>query len=100
MEVCEELVKLAKEFNKHKATLYIVGGYVRDGLMGFSNQDIDIASALNEEIVLKICNKLKIKTNNINKHLGTLQLIWNKHKFEYTSKRNYDNGNRIILKNE
>lgn len=84
MEVCEELVKLAKEFNKHKATLYIVGGYVRDGLMGFSNQDIDIASALDEESVLKICNKLKIKTNNINKHLGTLQLIWNKHKFEYT----------------
>lgn len=84
MEVCKELIKLAKEVRTKKATLYIVGGYVRDSILGLSNSDIDITSSLSQEDLLAICSKLKIKTHNINKHLGTLQLVFNDIKFEYT----------------
>ena len=84
MEVCKELIKLAKEVRSKKATLYIVGGYVRDSILGLSNSDIDITSSLSQEDLLAICSKLKIKTHNINKHLGTLQLVFNDIKFEYT----------------
>ncbi|MGN0961851.1 MAG: hypothetical protein ACI4PF_06625 [Christensenellales bacterium] len=84
MEICNELINLANEFQKYNAKLYIVGGYVRDHLLGQENNDIDITSNLCEEKVLAICKKLKIETHNINKQLGTIQLIFNNQKFEYT----------------
>lgn len=84
MEVCKELVRLAKEVEKKGATLYLVGGYVRDSILGLKNTDIDITSSLSEESIIEICSKLNIKTNNINKHLGTIQLIYNNIRFEYT----------------
>lgn len=84
MEVCKELVNLAKEFKKNNATLYIVGGYVRDHLIGLESEDIDIASSLSEEDVLRICTKLKILTHNINKSLGTIQMTYGSKQFEYT----------------
>ena len=84
MEVCEELLTLSKEFNSKGHKLYIVGGYVRDSLLGLHNEDIDICSSMPCEDVLKLCKKLKIKTANINSHLGTIQLSYNSYKFEYT----------------
>ena len=42
IEVEESLVQLAKIFAKHNKTLYIVGGYVRNALLGFCETDIDI----------------------------------------------------------
>ena len=84
MEVCEELLTLSKEFNNKGHKLYIVGGYVRDSLLGLHNEDIDICSSMPCEEVSKICKKLKIKTANINSHLGTIQLTYNQYKFEYT----------------
>lgn len=87
MEVCKELIALAKEFNKAHSTLYIVGGYVRDSLLGLTSQDIDISSPLGQEEVLKICAKLKIKTHNINKTLGTIQMTYGDKVFEYTQFR-------------
>ena len=44
MEVSKGLIRLAKEFKKNKHTLYIVGGFVRDSLLGHNSKDIDIAS--------------------------------------------------------
>ncbi len=84
MEVLEELLTLSKEFNSKGHKLYIVGGYVRDSLLGLHNEDIDICSSMPCEDVMKLCKKLKIKTANINSHLGTIQLSYNNHKFEYT----------------
>lgn len=84
MEVCEELQNLSKEFNKSGYKLYIVGGFVRDALLGLSSDDIDISSSMPTDKVINICKKLKIKTTNINPHLGTIQITYNKNKFEYT----------------
>ena len=84
MEVCKELKDLAKEFKNAGYKLYIVGGWVRDELLGLPSEDIDITSNMPSEKVLKISNKLKLKANTINKELGTIQIIFNSKIFEYT----------------
>lgn len=87
MEMCEELIRLAKEFKKRKTTLYIVGGYVRNHLLSLHSEDIDICSNLPEDKVVAICNKLNAKTSHINKTLGTIQIRIGTYKFEYTRLR-------------
>ena len=84
MEICEELILLAKEFKKKKASLYLVGGYVRNHLLGLPSTDFDICSSLSEDKVLSICTKLKAKTSRINKSLGTILIQIGNYKFEYT----------------
>ena len=84
MELCEELITLSKEFNKKGHPLYIVGGFVRDSLLGQISPDIDICSSMPVDLVLDICKKLKIKTTLINKTLGTIQLTYKTKQFEYT----------------
>jgi len=60
MEVCKELKLLSEEFNKHGHKLYIVGGYVRNALLGLPSDDIDITSSLPVDELSKICKQLKI----------------------------------------
>ena len=46
--VSEELNELSEIFNKNKKTLYIVGGYVRNKIIGiadYENLDIDLCSS-------------------------------------------------------
>ena len=87
MKLSKELLKLSSSISKQKHKLYIVGGYVRDSLLGLENDDIDIVSDIPLEKLLEICKELKIKTTNINKTFGTLQLTYGKEKFEFTRLR-------------
>ena len=48
IQVSENLMKLAKKL-KNKAELFIVGGYVRNSLLGFTATDIDLCSKLTPE---------------------------------------------------
>jgi len=84
MEVCKELKLLSEEFNKHGHKLYIVGGYVRNALLGLPSDDIDITSSLPVDELSKICKQLKIKTCNSNPKLGTILLKTKDKQFEYT----------------
>ena len=94
MKISKTLQKLAKEFEKKNCHLYIVGGFVRDSLLGYNPQDIDITSSMRIEDVEKICQKLKFKCKIINKHLGTLLISAPKEKYEYTTfrKESYARG--------
>lgn len=87
MKLSKELLELSSSISKQKHKLYIVGGYVRDSLLGLENDDIDIVSDIPLEKLLEICKELKIKTTNINKTFGTLQLTYGKEKFEFTRLR-------------
>ena len=87
MEVCNELKTLSYEFNKLGHKLYIVGGYVRDNILGLPSEDIDITSSMPTDEVEKVCKKLKLKYTSINKHLGTILIISGSYKFEYTTFR-------------
>lgn len=84
MKVSSNLKKLAKEFNKKNHQLYIVGGFVRDSLMGRDAQDIDLSSSMPLEDVESICKSLKFECKLTNKHLGTLSIFAKKEKYEYT----------------
>lgn len=87
MIISEELKSLAKLFKKAGEKLYIVGGYVRNELMGVPhvlNTDIDICSAAKPEDVEKIVGKkfraeIKDVYGNVN--------IYGEQKYEYTTFR-------------
>ena len=87
MKIDKELESLAKQFKKHKHTLYIVGGFVRDNLLGLTPSDIDITSSMPYSEVINLCKKLKIKTIPVNKKLGTLQIVIGNNIYEYTQFR-------------
>lgn len=87
MEICQELKKLSKIFKKEKCTLYAVGGFVRDNLIGIENKDIDITASMPIDKVEKICKANNFKCVSINKTLGTLLIVINHKKFEYTTFR-------------
>ena len=77
------LVTLSKLFEKH-SPLFIVGGYIRDKLMGLNPTDVDLCSALKltevEEILKGSNFNLEIK----NKQFGTARIYNNEISFEYS----------------
>lgn len=87
MEIREELRELASLIKKKGHTLYIVGGFVRDSILGLKTDDIDIASSMPYEKVIEICEKNKFTAKTINKTLGTIQIIKNGLRLEYTQFR-------------
>ena len=54
--ITPNLLKLAKLFKK-KGELYVVGGYVRNALLGIYETDIDLASKLTNDEIKEIMNK-------------------------------------------
>ena len=102
MRISSSLQKLAKEFAKINKHLYIVGGYVRDDILGLESQDIDICSNLQNADLEKICKKLKMKCIPINKNLGTIKIFDKEEKYEYTQFRSesYTQGNHTPEKVE
>lgn len=90
--VSENLIKLANELSK---PLYIVGGRVRDEILGLKNDDVDICSASKPDEVESVCKKLKFKCDVINKRLGTILIRPNNEEhFEFTTfrKETYTKG--------
>ncbi len=74
LKVDENLIKIAKIFAKHDARLYIVGGFVRNAILGFCETDIDICSRLLPEEIEKILDKRKFTVKLINPKLGTVHI--------------------------
>ena len=92
MKLSDKLIGLAKAMNK---PLFVVGGRVRDSIIGYENDDVDIVSATSTDEIMKICDKLNYKVDVINKRLGTLQIRPNNGEcYEYTPfrKENYTKG--------
>ncbi len=81
------LILLAREFAKNDGKLFLVGGYVRDQIMGKMSQDIDICGNLTADIVTKLALCLSFDCKKINKKLGTLKIIADNCAFEYTTFR-------------
>lgn len=84
METIDELKTLANIFKENGYTLYIVGGFVRDKLLGHPNTDIDITSNMPCDDVINICNHHGFSCKEINKVLGTLLITINGKQMEYT----------------
>ncbi len=84
IQISEDLKKLAKFFPEN---LYIVGGFVRNKMLGLSEGDVDLTSCVNIE---EVSNRLKgsefsVKIKNLK--LGSILIFNDKESYEYTSFR-------------
>ncbi len=84
IEISENLKKLAKLF---PCELYIVGGYIRNSIMGIEKEDVDICSKLTIEEVEKLLNGTVFDVKVKSKTLGSLIISYKDKKYEYTTFR-------------
>ena len=83
--------------------LYIVGGYVRNSIMGLKKEDIDICSSLTVEEVENALKDSDFSVKVKSKVLGSALIINGKDSFEYTCFRRdtySDNGSHLPEKVE
>ncbi len=91
--ITPNLLKLARLFKK-KGELYIVGGYVRNALLGIFETDIDLASRLTNDEIKEILFGTKYEIKETSKKLGTITISLGEEKWEHTTFRReeYPNG--------
>ena len=93
IELPKELNKLAGILSK---PLYVVGGYIRNFLLGIEKEDIDICSQLLPEEVVKELKGSEFKVKIKSKSLGSALISIGSMTFEYTTFRRdiYPSGGR------
>lgn len=74
IQLDEDLLALAKIFKSKGYDLYIVGGFVRNALLGFCETDIDICSSAKPNEVFEILKGTDFVGKLINKDLGTIHI--------------------------
>ena len=91
--VSKNLKDLSVVFAKH-SKLFIVGGYVRNSLLGIGNTDIDLAGNLTPEKVAHILKDTKFEIVSKSQQLGYVKIKCENEVYEYTAfrKDNYYNG--------
>ena len=72
LRVPGDIKGLYKLFQKNKKQLYIVGGAVRDAILGKSPKDFDLATDAKPDEVLKIAKKGGFKTYEVGKSFGVV----------------------------
>ena len=83
----ETLLELNNIFKNKQIPLYIVGGFVRDCLLQYMPNDIDLASKLTNEELFKILENTKFKVVESSNKLGTCIITKDKVQFEHTTFR-------------
>lgn len=86
IKVSENLTKFAKLVSK-KAPVYIVGGYVRNALLGIGNTDIDLASKLTPDDLEKLLKDSAFKVVEKDRKLGTMIISCGDETWEHTTFR-------------
>lgn len=98
--VSNPLYELARIFNKSDAELYIVGGYVRNAILGIYESDIDICSKLTPEQLTTALAGTNYKIKYKSKKLGTVVIITEGEEYEHTTFRSEiyaDNGSHTPI---
>ena len=86
----DELRNLAEIFHKKKSCLYIVGGFVRNKLLGvpdYLNLDIDLCSKSKPEEVEKIVKNTDFYVENVNNQFGVVKIRGKKGLYEHATFR-------------
>lgn len=96
LEIPQTLKDLSQIFKDSNSKLYIIGGFVRNALLGFCETDLDICGPMRFDLVQKMLRGTEFSSKLINKKLGTLHIkskITNE-EFEYTTfrKESYNVG--------
>ena len=80
IRVPDELNRLAHLFYLNKEKLYIVGGFVRNQIMGFPdkyNVDIDVCSSATPEKIFEILKDSEFSVKYMNEDVGVLEIKGN-----------------------
>lgn len=88
-----KLKQLARHFSPY-ATLYMVGGIVRDMVLGIESEDIDICSQLTVDEVKRILSNTDFAVSTKSLRMGTVHIKSGEFECEYTTFRcdSYDNS--------
>lgn len=84
VKVSENLKKLAKYLNN---SLYIVGGYVRNSLLGYAVSDIDLAAKHTPQEVFELLKDTEFSVHYTSEKLLTLAIRCGEERYEYTTFR-------------
>ena len=89
----ENLVELADKLKKY-GNLYIVGGYVRNAILGFAETDIDLTAGISPEKIVAILKDSKFEVIEKSYKLGTVKIKCENQIWDYTAfrKDNYALG--------
>ena len=89
LDIPKTLEELSDIFKSHNTPLYIVGGYVRNALLGFCETDIDICGPLHYEKVKDLLKNSVFSVKVINEKLGTIHIKSkiSEEEFEYSTFR-------------
>ncbi len=74
LRVPSDILKIQKGFKKNGKKLYVVGGAVRDAILGKSPKDFDLATDAKPDEVLKIAKDLGMKTVEVGKSFGVVMV--------------------------
>ena len=72
LNVPSDIKKIYKLFKKNGKQLYVVGGAVRDAILGKRPKDFDLATDAKPDEVLKIAKKGGMKTYEVGKQFGVV----------------------------
>lgn len=94
ISINSNLMKLARLFKKNGAKLYLVGGCVRNAVIGIPSFDTDICSALSTDEICGFLDGTDFSYIIKNKELGTMDIVCDGNVWEYTTlrKENYADG--------
>lgn len=84
LSASDTLIRLGKLL---PSPIYIVGGYVRDTLLGYKSYDIDICGTDTPEVVINSLKNSPFKVKTTSEKLMTLKIICGNEEFEYTTFR-------------
>lgn len=89
INVSKNLNELSNLFQQNGHPLYIVGGYVRNAVLGFCETDIDLCGSATPSEIMNIVPKNMYNIEIVNKKLGTMHLHskYNDEVYEYTTFR-------------
>lgn len=96
IKASQTLLDLEQVFAQYGSPLYIVGGFVRNSLLGFCETDLDICGPVHFKEVQKLLDGSNFSAEVVNPKLGTLLIKskTNSDQFEYTTfrKESYTKG--------
>ena len=74
LKIPSDIQKIHKAFKKNGKKLYVVGGAVRDAILGKSPKDYDLATDAKPDEVLKIAKDTGMKTVEVGKSFGVVMV--------------------------
>ena len=90
------LKELSNLYAKNGFQIYLVGGAVRDGILGIETKDFDFTTNASSEDSIKMLNKNKYKTTEIGRAFGTIETTVEDYSIHITTYREdkYNKGSR------